>query len=156
MFTKRYKLFDLLGFPIYLDMSWFAIVILISWSLATTVFPGQVPGLSRATYCSMGVAGAMGLFAPILAHELGHAVVARRFDLHIRSITLLIVDGERLVGLLSLSDLKKFIALKVELDDDSANNLDSLPRREHADLNNGSSKTIRDEIDQAVAEARLL
>ena len=30
---------------------------------------------------------------------------------------LLVVEGEKLVGLLSLSDLMKFIALKVELED---------------------------------------
>lgn len=93
MITKRFRICSLLGFPIYLDLSWFAIAILISWSLATGVFPQQVEGLTGATYWTMGVAGAIGLFASILAHELGHAVVARRFDLHMRSITLFIFGG---------------------------------------------------------------
>ncbi|MCA9124859.1 MAG: site-2 protease family protein [Planctomycetales bacterium] len=93
MFTKRFKIFSLLGFPIYLDLSWFAIAILISWSLATGYFPQQIEGLTSALYWTMGVAGAIGLFASILAHELGHAVVARRFDLHMRSITLFIFGG---------------------------------------------------------------
>ena len=93
MITKRFKIFELLGFPIYLDLSWFAIAILISWSLATGVFPQQVEGLTGLTYWSMGVVGAMGLFASILAHELGHAVMARRFDLHMRGITLFIFGG---------------------------------------------------------------
>ncbi len=93
MLTKRYKLFDLLGFPIYLDLSWFAIVILISWSLATGVFPQRAEGLSQTAYWTMGVAAALGLFASILAHELGHAVVARRFDMHMRGITLFIFGG---------------------------------------------------------------
>ena len=36
---------------------------------------------------------------------------------------MMVVDGERLVGLLSLSDLMKFIALKMELEDvDGARN----------------------------------
>lgn len=93
MITKRFKIFDLLGFPIYLDLSWFAIAILISWSLATGVFPQQAEGLTGLTYWSMGVAGAIGLFASILAHELGHAVMARRFGLHMRGITLFIFGG---------------------------------------------------------------
>ncbi len=93
MFTKRFKIFDLLGFPIYLDLSWFAIAILISWSLATGVFPQQAEGLTQLTYWSMGVSGAIGLFASILAHELGHAVMARRFGLHMRGITLFIFGG---------------------------------------------------------------
>lgn len=30
MFTKRFKLFNLLGFPIFVDLSWFIIVLLIT------------------------------------------------------------------------------------------------------------------------------
>lgn len=93
MFSKRYKILNLLGFPIYLDLSWFAIVVLISWSLASRIFPAQVEGLSPGQYWTMGVLGALGLFASILAHELGHAVVARRFDLPMRGITLFIFGG---------------------------------------------------------------
>lgn len=93
MFSKRYKILNLLGFPIYLDLSWFAIVVLIAWSLASRIFPAQVEGLSPVQYWTMGVLGALGLFASILAHELGHAVVARRFDLPMRGITLFIFGG---------------------------------------------------------------
>ena len=42
----------------------------------------------------------------------------------------MVVDGDRLVGLLSLSDLLKFIALKVELEDDGSASSDTLPRQE--------------------------
>lgn len=93
MITKRFKIFSLLGFPIYLDLSWFAIAILIAWSLATGYFPSQVEDLQPGVYWTMGIAGALGLFASILAHELGHAVVARRFDLPISGITLFIFGG---------------------------------------------------------------
>lgn len=41
----------------------------------------------------MGLAGAIGLFVSILAHELGHAVVARQFDVPMRGITLFIFGG---------------------------------------------------------------
>lgn len=93
MITKRFRIFNLLGIPIYLDLSWFVIAVLISWSLATGVFPNQVEGLTPAAYWLMGIAGALGLFASILAHELGHAVVAQRFDLPMRGITLFIFGG---------------------------------------------------------------
>ena len=93
MFTTRFKIFNLLGFPIYLDLSWFVVAILISWSLASSVFPAQVEGLPAGQYWAMGVLGALGLFASILAHELGHAVIARRFDLPMRGITLFIFGG---------------------------------------------------------------
>lgn len=93
MFTKRIKILDLLGFPIFLDLSWFIIVILITWSLATNLFPQFYEELADSTYWWMGLAGALGLFVSILAHELGHAVVARRFDLPMRGITLFIFGG---------------------------------------------------------------
>ena len=93
MFTKRFKLFNLLGFPIYIDLSWFIIALLITWSLATNVFPQFYEDLSVATYWWMGVAGAIGLFVSIVAHELGHAVVARQFDVPMRGITLFIFGG---------------------------------------------------------------
>lgn len=93
MFTKRFKLMNLIGFPIYIDLSWFVIVLLITWSLATNLFPLWYEGIEPATYWWMGLAGAIGLFVSILAHELGHAVVARRFDMPVRSITLFIFGG---------------------------------------------------------------
>jgi Zn-dependent protease/CBS domain-containing protein len=93
MFSKRFRIFDLLGFPIYLDLSWFLIVILISWSLAVSAFPAWVEGLTPVQYWTMGIVGALGLFASILAHELGHAVMARRCDLPMRGITLFIFGG---------------------------------------------------------------
>ena len=61
-----------------------------SWSLATGVFPQQVEGLSSTAYWTMSESGAIGLFVSILAHELGHVVMAQRFDLHMRDITLFI------------------------------------------------------------------
>ena len=93
MLIKRFKIFDLLGFPIFLDLSWFIIVLLITWSLASNLFPHYYEGLAASTYWMMGLAGAIGLFVSILAHELGHAVVARRFDVSIRGITLFIFGG---------------------------------------------------------------
>lgn len=93
MFGTRFKIFRLLGFPIYLDLSWFAIAVLITWSLAVHIFPAQIDGLASTQYWTMGILGALGLFASIVAHELGHAVVARRFDLPMRGITLFIFGG---------------------------------------------------------------
>ncbi len=93
MYTKRFKLFNLLGFPIYVDLSWFLIVLLITWSLATNLFPFWYDGFENATYWWMGLAGAIGLFVSILAHEMGYSIVARQFDMPVRSITLFIFGG---------------------------------------------------------------
>lgn len=93
MFTRRFKLFRLMGFDVHIDLSWFIIVILISWSLATALFPENYADLSTATYWWMGIAGALGLFVSIVLHELGHSLVARRFGLPMKGITLFIFGG---------------------------------------------------------------
>src|ERR671910_2279032 len=93
MFGKSIPLFKLAGFQIGLDWSWFILAVLISWTLASGVFPYYYPGLAPAAYWSMGVIAALGLFASIVLHELGHATVARRHGLPIRRITLFIFGG---------------------------------------------------------------
>lgn len=93
MFGRRIELFTAFGIPIRIDTSWFVVALLISWSLADSYFPSSYPGSSTATYWVMGIAGALGLFASIIAHELAHALAARQFGLSIRGITLFIFGG---------------------------------------------------------------
>jgi len=93
MFTKSVTLFRLLGFDIKLDLTWVFLAILITWSLAERVFPTQIPGLDPYLYWALAIIGAVGLFASIIVHELGHAVVARHYGIPIKEITLFIFGG---------------------------------------------------------------
>lgn len=93
MFGRRIPLFKISGFPINLDPSWFLVALLVTWSLATGLFPDRFPGLGRNTYWAMGVAGALGLFVSVVLHELAHAVTARRFGIRMRGITLFLFGG---------------------------------------------------------------
>lgn len=93
MFGKRIKIFKLLGFEVRVDLSWIIIAVLVTWSLAAGLFPQYYEGLSKSTYWWMGVIGALGLFAGIIVHEFSHSVVARRFGLPMRGITLFIFGG---------------------------------------------------------------
>jgi Zn-dependent protease/CBS domain-containing protein len=95
MFAHALKLVTVAGFPIRVDPSWLLLAGLITWSLGGPggVFPELYPELAPAVCWAMGAAGALGLFTSILLHELAHALVARRFGLHIRSITLFIFGG---------------------------------------------------------------
>lgn len=98
MFGHRFRIFRLFGFDIFLDVSWFFLVFLIVWTLATGVFPHYYAGLGPATYWLMGTAGAFGLFASIVLHECAHAVVARRFGIPMHGITLFIFGGVAEMG----------------------------------------------------------
>lgn len=93
MFGKHVTLFRLLGFEVRVDLSWLVLAVLITWSLAVGVFPYYNEGLARATYWWMGVIGAAGMFFSILFHEFCHSLVARRFGLLMRGITLFIFGG---------------------------------------------------------------
>ena len=93
MFGRQITLFKLLGFEVKLDLSWLFIVVLITWGLAVGFFPFYYKGLSETTYWWMGALGALGLFVSIILHELSHSVVARRFGIKIRGITLFIFGG---------------------------------------------------------------
>ena len=93
MFGRRIELFTAFGIPIRIDTSWFVVALLISWTLADSYFPSSYPGHPVATYWAMGIAGALGLFASIIIHELAHALAARQYGLSIRGITLFIFGG---------------------------------------------------------------
>jgi len=93
MFGRGIRLFEIFGFAVKIDASWLILAVLVTWSLAGRYFPGTYQDLSPAVYLWMGVAGAAGLFASIVFHELSHSLVARRYGMPIRGITLFIFGG---------------------------------------------------------------
>jgi Zn-dependent protease/predicted transcriptional regulator len=93
MFGKRIHLFKLFGFNVGIDITWFILAVFITWSLAKGFFPYHFKGFSNVTYWWMGVAGALGLFFSIVFHEFCHSIVARKFGLPMKGITLFIFGG---------------------------------------------------------------
>ena len=93
MFGRPIPLFKLAGFQVGVDWSWLILAVLISWTLSVGLFPYYYPDLTPGTYWAMGVIAAAGLFGSIILHELAHSLVARRYHLPIRGITLFIFGG---------------------------------------------------------------
>jgi Zn-dependent protease/CBS domain-containing protein len=93
MFGRKIPLFTLFGFKVSIDISWFILAILITWSLADGLFPHYFEGFSKAIYWWMGTAGALGLFVSSVFHEFFHSIVARAFGLPMKGITLFIFGG---------------------------------------------------------------
>src|SRR3954452_23545580 len=98
MFGEGITLFRLFGFKVRLDWSWLIIAALVTWSLARGAFPDHYLGLPASTYWIMGAVGALGLFASIVLHELGHAYVALKQGIPMRGITLFIFGGVAEMG----------------------------------------------------------
>lgn len=80
------------GFEVKVHWSVIVILWLFTWSLATAL-PGTVKGYSRPTYWLAGACGAVVLLASLLAHELAHAVVARRMGVGVGDVTLWLFGG---------------------------------------------------------------
>lgn len=83
----------LAGIPIGIQPLWLLIVALITWSLGAAYYPNLAPGLAPAAAYGLGLLSALLLFASILLHELGHAVVARRHGVEIEEIDLWLLGG---------------------------------------------------------------
>ena len=87
-----------LGIPIGLDYSWFLIFGLLTWSLATSYYPVEFKNWSVTQYWIVSAATVILMFGSVLLHELGHSVVALRYKVPVRSITLFVFGGVAQIG----------------------------------------------------------
>lgn len=91
--TSQIRLGRLFGIPIGVQPAWLLIVALIAWSLGAGYYPEQVSGISASAAYGLGLASALLLFAGILLHEFGHALVARRRGVRVEEIDLWLLGG---------------------------------------------------------------
>lgn len=82
-----------LGIPIYLDYSWFLILVLLTWLLAQSYFPMEFKKWDTSAYWLVGFATSILFFFSILIHELGHSIIARKYKLKVKRITLFVFGG---------------------------------------------------------------
>jgi Zn-dependent protease len=78
-----------------IGVNWTLLVMagLLAVLLADNQFPQDAPGYSRPEYWLAGLIGAVALFVGVLLHELGHALVAKRFGLAVDGVTLWFMGG---------------------------------------------------------------
>ncbi len=87
------RLGKIAGIEIYAHLSWFIILVLLTWSLAQDWFAQLFPGWATTTYWIAAFISALLLFVCVLAHELAHALIAGASGLTVRNITLFIFGG---------------------------------------------------------------
>ena len=122
MFGRGFKVFTLFGIPVYLDISFFLIVPLFAWVIASSLpLYAELAGLTEETRQVFGIeaapadggdAGAasprvsrpglaltfgalvtLGLYASVLVHEFGHALTARLYGVPTERVTLWFLGG---------------------------------------------------------------
>jgi Zn-dependent protease/CBS domain-containing protein len=91
---KSKTLFRLFGLPIKANLSWLFLVALVVFTLAKGYYPQKLgTGRPEHVYWALAAAGALGLFASLIAHELMHSLVARSTGMPVSGITLFIFGG---------------------------------------------------------------
>ncbi len=88
-----FRIGNIAGIDIDINVSWIIILVLLTVSLAIGWFPRLYPGWSTATYWLIAFLSSLLLFVSVLLHELAHSLVARRRGLPVKSITLFIFGG---------------------------------------------------------------
>jgi Zn-dependent protease/predicted transcriptional regulator len=93
------RLGRLFGIEIGANWSLIFIFALYTWSLATATLPVLAPGHSETSYWLFAAIGAVLFYVSLLAHELSHALLARRSGVKVEGITLWLFGGvSRLAG----------------------------------------------------------
>lgn len=88
-----FRIGSIAGIEIYINYSWFIILIFLTLTLASSWFPTVIPGYSAVAYGILGLFSSVLLFVSVLLHELAHSLVARRRGLPVKNIVLFIFGG---------------------------------------------------------------
>jgi Zn-dependent protease len=106
--VRGFKLASVWGIPIRIDVSLLVVLPVLAWLFGSgeqigvytgliNLFPGvTLDSASLRTGTRswvVGVGSAVGLFASVALHELGHAWAARRYGIEVESITLWLLGG---------------------------------------------------------------
>lgn len=91
--NESFRLGRIAGIPVGINWSVLVILWLLAWSLAVGYLPTTEPGYEAIEYWLVGVAAAVVFLASLLAHEMGHALVAIRSGVGVHGITLWLFGG---------------------------------------------------------------
>lgn len=84
--------------PVDVQITWPPVFLFVSWALADRFFPQLYPEWSTPGYWVAGLLSSSLLFGSLLAHEFGHAFVARWRGLSVVRISLFFLGGVAEIG----------------------------------------------------------
>lgn len=90
---QNLRLGRIAGIGVGINWSVIVIATLVTWALASQTLPESYPDHATGAYWLTAVLAATVFFVSLLAHEVGHAVVARRYGVETHDITLWMLGG---------------------------------------------------------------
>ena len=93
MGRQTFFLGRLFGVRVGVHVSWLAV-----YAFMTVVIARGLAGLPVIQAYGLGALCALALFASVVGHEFAHAIVARRFGVQTRAITLFLFGGVSQIG----------------------------------------------------------
>ncbi len=93
MFRNAIKIFNIFGIDVELDISWFLVFLLFSFTLSQHYFPQILPGTDEVIYWILGISVTILVFVSVLIHEMAHSLTAIKEGIPISKITLFIFGG---------------------------------------------------------------
>lgn len=93
MGRRGFRLGKFFGIPVHVDGSWLIIFVWVTWSLAGQYYPQLYADWSVSVRWLIAILTSLLFFSSVLAHELGHSLVARAQGTPVRGITLFIFGG---------------------------------------------------------------
>jgi Zn-dependent protease/CBS domain-containing protein len=96
--SSSIRLGKIAGVPVGVSWSLLVIAAVFALGLANGRYPASSPGYSTSAYWVAAGFTVVAFFASILAHELAHAVVAKRHGLPVEGITLWLLGGVARLG----------------------------------------------------------
>ncbi|MGO8905929.1 MAG: site-2 protease family protein [Solirubrobacteraceae bacterium] len=90
---RSFRIARIAGIPVGVSPLWLVIVVFFTWTLGAYYFPEDIHGINPVASYALGLASVLLLFASLLAHEFGHALVARRHGIEVEEIDLWLLGG---------------------------------------------------------------
>jgi Zn-dependent protease/predicted transcriptional regulator len=96
--NRTFRVARLLGIPVEVNVSWMFTLVFVTGFLALSVYPEIIPAGSpnrdkEWLHWVMALSSGLIFFGSILVHEFAHSVIAMRYGIPVKSITLFIFGG---------------------------------------------------------------
>ena len=101
--NRTFRVARLLGIPVEVNVSWLFTIVFVTAFLALSVYPEIIPAGSpnrdkEWLHWIMALSSGLIFFGSIIVHEFAHSVIALRYGIPVKSITLFIFGGVSQIG----------------------------------------------------------